>query len=359
MWLVAELFETLPEAGDLDQPKLVFFLEEAHLLFDDATNAFLDSIERTVRLIRSKGVGVFFVTQRRGKCRRACSASSATGSSTRCARSPRRTQKALQATVSTYPKSDSTTSRSCWPLGIGEAAVTMLDERGVPTPVVPRGMAPRSGGWRRRRRRRRREASPLWAQYGDAARGTSRARAARLERLMMRDARRAEPDRPRPRSRIRAASAPRRARPADARRLPVLARGRSALQRRSCAGCSGCCASACESFPPFTERARSSSAPNVARSSMRSCVLTPPLGRPTWFPHEVFEWFAERGWLGQVPGRVRRAGDYPPAPWPRRSSPRGGSGGLAAGVGAHMGIASPPIGKFGTHEQKLRWLRRR
>src|SRR6476661_8260805 len=63
MWLVAELFETLPEAGDLPKPKLVVFLDEAHLLFADATQAFLDALERTVRLIRSKGVGVFFVTQ--------------------------------------------------------------------------------------------------------------------------------------------------------------------------------------------------------------------------------------------------------------------------------------------------------
>src|SRR5687767_12121295 len=63
MWLVAELFEQLPEAGDLPKPKLVFFLDEAHLLFADATDAFVESVTRTVRLIRSKGVGVFFVTQ--------------------------------------------------------------------------------------------------------------------------------------------------------------------------------------------------------------------------------------------------------------------------------------------------------
>ena len=63
MWLLAELFEQLPEVGDLDKPKLVFFFDEAHLLFDDATDAFLQSVTQTVRLIRSKGVGVFFVTQ--------------------------------------------------------------------------------------------------------------------------------------------------------------------------------------------------------------------------------------------------------------------------------------------------------
>src|SRR3954451_22831890 len=63
MWLLAELFEQLPEVGDLEKPKLVFFFDEAHLLFDDATDAFLQSVTQTVRLIRSKGVGVFFVTQ--------------------------------------------------------------------------------------------------------------------------------------------------------------------------------------------------------------------------------------------------------------------------------------------------------
>ena len=63
MWLLADLFHDLPEEGDLDKPKLVFFFDEAHLLFNDASDAFLDQIAQTVRLIRSKGVGVFFVTQ--------------------------------------------------------------------------------------------------------------------------------------------------------------------------------------------------------------------------------------------------------------------------------------------------------
>ena len=63
MWLLAGLFEELPEAGDLDKPKLAFFFDEAHLLFEDATKAFLTSVAQTVRLIRSKGVGVYFITQ--------------------------------------------------------------------------------------------------------------------------------------------------------------------------------------------------------------------------------------------------------------------------------------------------------
>ena len=63
MWLLAELFKALPEVGDLDKPKMVFFFDEAHLLFTDASKAFLEQVEQTVKLIRSKGVGVFFCTQ--------------------------------------------------------------------------------------------------------------------------------------------------------------------------------------------------------------------------------------------------------------------------------------------------------
>src|SRR6185312_6778702 len=63
MWMLADLFEELPEVGDVDKPKLCFFFDEAHLLFDDASKEFLEEIAQTVRLIRSKGVGVFFITQ--------------------------------------------------------------------------------------------------------------------------------------------------------------------------------------------------------------------------------------------------------------------------------------------------------
>src|SRR5690606_8118970 len=63
LWLLSELFEELPEVGDLDRPKLVFFFDEAHILFDEAPPALVDKVEQVVRLIRSKGVGVYFVTQ--------------------------------------------------------------------------------------------------------------------------------------------------------------------------------------------------------------------------------------------------------------------------------------------------------
>jgi uncharacterized protein len=93
LWLLAELFENLPEAGDLDKPKLVFFFDEAHLLFSDAPTALVEKIEQVVRLIRSKGVGVYFVTQNPADVPTRCCHSSATGCSTHCARSRRATRR--------------------------------------------------------------------------------------------------------------------------------------------------------------------------------------------------------------------------------------------------------------------------
>ena len=89
LWLLSESFEELPEAGDLEKPKLVFFFDEAHLLFNDAPKALMEKVEQVVRLIRSKGVGVYFVTQNPLMCRMPCWRSSATACSTRCARSRR------------------------------------------------------------------------------------------------------------------------------------------------------------------------------------------------------------------------------------------------------------------------------
>ncbi len=85
LWMLAQLYESLPEAGDLPKPKLCFFFDEAHLLFDDASEALMDQVERTARLIRSKGVGIYFVTQ--APDRRpglGAGAARAIGCSTRC-----------------------------------------------------------------------------------------------------------------------------------------------------------------------------------------------------------------------------------------------------------------------------------
>jgi hypothetical protein len=93
LWLLSELYERLPEVGDRDKPKLVFFFDEAHLLFNDAPKIPLDKIEQVVPLIRSKGVGVFFVTQNRSTSPAPCSVSSAIACSMRCARSRRATRR--------------------------------------------------------------------------------------------------------------------------------------------------------------------------------------------------------------------------------------------------------------------------
>jgi DNA helicase HerA-like ATPase len=146
MWLVAELFEALPEAGDLPAPKLVVFLDEAHLLFDEATDGFVEAIERTVRLIRSKGVGVWFVTQVPGDLAESVLAQLGSRVQHALRAFTPKDAKALKAAVSTFPTTPGLDLEELLPsLAIGEAAVTVLDEHGVPTPVVHTKIdAPRS-----------------------------------------------------------------------------------------------------------------------------------------------------------------------------------------------------------------------
>ena len=137
MWLLAELFHDLPEVGDLDKPKLVFFFDEAHLLFADASNAFLDSVAQTVRLIRSKGVGVFFVTQLPDDVPEEVLAQLGNRVQHALRAFTPRDAKALKAAVTTYPKTDDyDLEEDLTQLGTGEAMVTILSERGAPTPVV-------------------------------------------------------------------------------------------------------------------------------------------------------------------------------------------------------------------------------
>jgi len=136
MWMLAELYQDLPEVGDAEVPKLVFFLDEAHLLFKDASKAFLDQVVQTVRLIRSKGVGIFFITQtpkdipgdvlaqlgnRVQHALRAFTPDDA---------------KALKATASTFPTSEHDLVEVIPALGTGEAIVTVMSEDGAPTPVA-------------------------------------------------------------------------------------------------------------------------------------------------------------------------------------------------------------------------------
>ena len=137
MWLLADLFHDLPEVGDADKPKLVFFFDEAHLLFDDASPAFLDQIAQTVRLIRSKGVGVFFVTQSPTDVPDDVLAQLGSRIQHQLRAATPNDAKALKATVATYPISDyDDLGRVILSLGIGEAVVTVMDERGAPTPVA-------------------------------------------------------------------------------------------------------------------------------------------------------------------------------------------------------------------------------
>ena len=136
MWLLAELFETLPEVGDLDKPKLVFFFDEAHLLFKDASKAFLAAITQTVRLIRSKGVGVFFVTQTPKDVPGDVLAQLGSRIQHALRAFTPDDAKALRATVGTYPRSGYDLAQVLQQLGTGEAIVTVMSERGAPTPVA-------------------------------------------------------------------------------------------------------------------------------------------------------------------------------------------------------------------------------
>lgn len=145
MWLLADLFHDLPEVGDLERPKLVFFFDEAHLLFKDASKAFLDQIAQTVRLIRSKGVGVFFVTQTPKDVPEEVLAQLGSRVQHQLRAHTPNDAKALKATVSTYPTSGYDLGEVLQTLGIGEAVVTVMNPKGAPTPVAwTRLFAPQS-----------------------------------------------------------------------------------------------------------------------------------------------------------------------------------------------------------------------
>ncbi len=136
MWLLADLFHDLPELGDPEKPSLVFFFDEAHLLFADASKDFLQAIAQTVRLIRSKGVGVFFVTQSPTDVPDDVLAQLGSRIQHQLRAHTPNDAKALKQTVGTYPTSEYDLGRVLTSLGIGEAVVTVMNERGAPTPVA-------------------------------------------------------------------------------------------------------------------------------------------------------------------------------------------------------------------------------
>jgi DNA helicase HerA-like ATPase len=136
LWLLSELFEEMPEVGDLDKPKLVFFFDEAHLLFDEVPKALLDKIEQVVRLIRSKGVGVYFVTQNPLDVPEKVLAQLGNRVQHALRAFTARDQKAVRAAAETFranPQID--TAKAITELGKGEALVSFLEGNGIPSVV--------------------------------------------------------------------------------------------------------------------------------------------------------------------------------------------------------------------------------
>ncbi|TPW77344.1 helicase HerA-like domain-containing protein [Schumannella soli] len=171
MWLLADLFNDLPEVGDLDKPKLVFFFDEAHLLFKDASKDFVAQITQTVRLIRSKGVGIFFVTQTPKDVPSDVLAQLGSRVQHQLRAFTPEDAKALKATVTTYPNSGYQLGEVLQSLATGEAIVTVMNEKGAPSPVAwtrlraPQGsMSPTP----LEQIQATVTASPLLAQYGIA-----------------------------------------------------------------------------------------------------------------------------------------------------------------------------------------------
>ena len=171
MYLLSQLFKELPEVGDTDKPKLVFFFDEAHLLFKDASKDFLESVAQTVRLIRSKGVGVFFVTQTPKDVPTDVLAQLGSRVQHQLRAHTPDAAKALRASISTYPNSSYDLEEVLTQLAIGEAVVTVMNEKGAPSPVAwtrvraPQGsMEPTPADHIAKAVRE----SPLLAQYGTA-----------------------------------------------------------------------------------------------------------------------------------------------------------------------------------------------
>jgi DNA helicase HerA-like ATPase len=146
LWLLSELFEKLPEAGDLDKPKLVFFFDEAHLLFNDAPAALMEKVEQVVRLIRSKGVGVYFVSQNPLDIPDVVLGQLGNRVQHALRAFTPRDQKAVKSAATTFRvNAKLNVETAITELGVGEALVSFLDEKGIPTPVERTFVCPPSG----------------------------------------------------------------------------------------------------------------------------------------------------------------------------------------------------------------------
>jgi DNA helicase HerA-like ATPase len=146
LWLLSELFEVLPEVGDPDKPKLVFFFDEAHLLFDDAPKALVDKVEQVVKLVRSKGVGVYFVTQNPADVPDAVLAQLSNRVQHALRAYTPREQKAVRVAAESFrPNPAFSTEEVITQLGVGEALVSVLEDKGIPSIVGRTLIRPPSG----------------------------------------------------------------------------------------------------------------------------------------------------------------------------------------------------------------------
>jgi DNA helicase HerA-like ATPase len=143
LWMLAQLYEGLPEVGDLPKPKLCFFFDEAHLLFHDASDALMEQIERTARLIRSKGVGVYFVTQVPGDVPASVLAQLGNRIQHALRAFTPEDADALRKAARTFPTTTFyDVEKTLTSLGTGEALVTVLSPRGIPTPLAATRLLP-------------------------------------------------------------------------------------------------------------------------------------------------------------------------------------------------------------------------
>jgi DNA helicase HerA-like ATPase len=146
LWLLSDLFESLPEAGDLEKPKLVFFFDEAHLLFSDAPTSLVEKVEQVVRLIRSKGVGVYFVTQNPADIPEKVLAQLGNRIQHALRAYTPQEQKGVKAAASSFRVNpDLDTEKVITELGVGEVLISTLDEKGVPTIVDRAYVVPPAG----------------------------------------------------------------------------------------------------------------------------------------------------------------------------------------------------------------------
>lgn len=143
LWLLSELFEELPEVGDMDKPKLVFFFDEAHLLFNDAPKALVEKVEQVVKLIRSKGVGIYFITQNPLDIPEGVLGQLGNRIQHALRAYTPKEQKAVRAAASTFRQNPNfDTEKAIMELGVGEALVSVLEEKGTPSVVEKTLMCP-------------------------------------------------------------------------------------------------------------------------------------------------------------------------------------------------------------------------